>query len=207
MNNTVLKTLRLLTLPMLALSASFSSLSAASKTPTVVVTTDTVSGTVTAAGTSPVYGVPGANLTLLLTNTTSATTVTSATGAYSFTFAKSAISSTGLTLDSIDNYYLNLADAFTLPSTGSAVVNFSLYPKMAVATASAIAPTVARVWTVANPLPVPVTFSYQLSSNSAVKGTFTVKGLSSVSFSTPTQASTNVLQVYVANVLVAMAGK
>jgi len=204
MKNTALKAIRLLTLPLLALSASISPLSAAPKpAPTPVVTTDTVSGTVLAAGTSPAYGIPGANLTLLLP-TSSATTVTSSTGAYKFTGIPS--SDKGITVDSIDNYYLNLSDAISL-SPGTTTVNMSLYPKMTVATTSSVLPTVTRVWSVSNPIPVAVTFTYQLSSNSNVKGSFTVAGLKTVSFSTPTQSTTNVVQIYVANVLVATAGK
>ncbi len=198
MHKYALKTVRLFTMPLLALSASISTLSAGTST-----ATDTVSGTVTAAGTSPAYGVPGANLTLLLP-TSSVTTVTSSTGAYKFTGI--APTTKGLTLDSVDNYYLNLADAFSLPTSGSVTVSFLLYPKMVVATASSVLPTVTRVWTVTNPLAVPVTFTYQLSTNTAVKGSFTVGGLKTVSFSTPTQSKTNILQIYVAYVLVASAG-
>jgi len=211
MKITAIKTLRLITLPLLALSASISSLSAAPKPPVapapapkpVVVVTDTVSGTVTAAGTSPAYGVPGANLTLLLP-TSSVTTITSATGAYSFTGIPS--STKGITVDSIDNYYLNLSDAISL-SPGTNTVNMLLYPKVAVATTSSILPTVTRLWSVTNPIPVPVTFTYSLSNNAAIKGSFTVAGLKTVSFSTPTQTTTNIVYIYVANVLVAVAGK
>ena len=201
MKTTITKTLRLFTLPLLALSASISTLSAAAKP--AVVTTDTVSGTVTAAGTSPVYGVPGANLTLLLP-TSSVTAVTSSTGAYSFTGIPTSVK--GITVDSIDNYYLNLSDAVSL-SAGNNTVNMLLYPKLTVATTSAILPTITRIWSVSNPIPKPVTFTYTLSSNPSVKGSFTVAALSTVSFSTPTQSTTNIVYIYVANVLVALAGK
>jgi hypothetical protein len=201
MKNTALKTLRLLTLPLLALCAGMGSLSAATKAATV--TTDTVDGTVTAAGTSPAYGVPGANLSLLLPTGT-VTTTTSSTGAYSFTGIPS--TDKGLTVDSIDNYYLNLSDAFSL-SPGTVSVNLVLYPKLTVATTSSILPTVTRLWSVSNPIPKPVTFTYSLTSNSSVKGSFTVAGLSTVSFSTPTQSTTNIIDIAVANVLVTSAGK
>jgi len=169
------------------LVGDFTSLSAASTT-----------GQVTAAGASPSQPVLGLSLTLI-GHGPQMTTVTDANGSYTFTGLNSG--EHGLRMKIRDALYFDVNKDVDLPTSGNAIVNVSLVPRLTLTALCSLNPSVSRHWSVHNPLPVAVNFQWVLKhpSNQTSSG---VASPGDSTFDTPAVQGANLVQLLVGGTVV-----
>jgi hypothetical protein len=146
-----LAALRFFLFPLLIVLGSFNPLAASG--------TGTISGKVTSAGTSPPYPLAGVRLTLVR-HGSQMTTVTDAQGNYSFTGLDAA--EYGLKLKVRHILHLDCDRDIDLLQGDTVTVNISVIPRLTLTPLCSANPMVSRHWSVHNPLPVPVNFTWAL---------------------------------------------
>ena len=157
-------------------------------------TTGSLSGQVTAAGTSPLQPVAGATVRLYRDETLIASTMTDASGAYAIASVPAGeynikIAGPG---DLFDNRHFNLH----VTAGGSLTDNVSLLPELEATSLCSANPAVSRHWGLHNPLPYPVSYAWTLKGTNVTGSGVATSGDST--FDTPAAGQSNHLQIFVA---------
>jgi len=161
--------------------------------------TGSISGRVTAAGTNPPYPVAGVAITLVQ-NGTRAQTTSDANGNYFFSglptgeYGLKMIFRHTLTFDNEKDIDVNLS------GPGSVTENISLIPLLTLNPLCSQNPAVTRHWSLHNPLPVPVSYTWLIENPSNIAGSG-VANPGNSTIDTPTVHGDNRLGLLVSQVV------